>query len=124
MPQSLASLNVHLVWSTKHREPCITPDLSVRLYPFVGGIVRKRGCVLSLIGGMPDHVHLLVSLGRETCVADLVRDVKSISSQWVHDQFPTRRAFAWQSGYGAFAVSFSNVHEGIRPCLLPDTALR
>ena len=58
---------------------------------------------------MPDHIHLLVSLGRESCVADTVRDVKANSSRWVHDNYPDRAAFAWQAGYGAFAVSFSGV---------------
>jgi putative transposase len=109
MPQSLACINIHFIWSTKNRERWITSDLAVRLYPFLGGIVRERGCVLSLVGGMPDHVHLLVSLGRTVSVADLVCDVKSVSSQWVHKEFPALREFAWQAGYGAFAVSLSGV---------------
>lgn len=53
MPQSLACINVHFIWSTKNRERWITSDLAVRLYPYLGGIVRERGCVLSLVGGMP-----------------------------------------------------------------------
>jgi putative transposase len=109
MPQSLACINVHFIWSTKNRERWITSDLAVRLYPYWGGIVRERGCVLSLVGGMPDHVLLLVSLGRTISVADLVRDVKSVSSQWIHTEFPALREFAWQAGYGAFAVSLSGV---------------
>jgi len=109
MPQSFACVYVHFVWSTKNREPLITLDLSVRLYPFLGGVVRERGCVLSHVGGMPDHVHLLVSLGRTLSVAELVRDIKSVSSQWVHTEFPAMQQFAWQAGYGAFGVSLSNV---------------
>jgi putative transposase len=113
MPQSLASLYVHLVFSTKHREPWLTADLCPRLYPFIGGIVRDRKCVLVEIGGMPDHVHAFVSLGREMAVAHLIRDMKSVSSLWVHTEFPDRKGFAWQAGYGAFSVSESNV-EAVR----------
>ncbi len=107
MPQSLVSLQVHLIFSTKSRDPFITADLAPRLYGYIGGVARETGSVLLAAGGMPDHVHLLVSLGREVCVADLVRDVKSNSSRWVHDTFPDRSQFAWQAGYGAFAVSIS-----------------
>jgi REP element-mobilizing transposase RayT len=107
MPQSLVSLNVHVVFSTKNREPFIDCELAPRLYGYVGGIVRKTGSVLLTIGGVPDHVHLLVSLGRQACIADLVRDVKSNSSGWVHETFPERAKFAWQAGYGAFTVSKS-----------------
>jgi REP element-mobilizing transposase RayT len=107
MPQSLVSLHAHVVFSTKNREPFITPDLAPRLYPYLGGVVRNTGSVLVAVGGMPDHVHLLVSLGRQACVADLVRDVKANSSRWVHETFPDRSAFAWQNGYGAFGVSAS-----------------
>jgi REP element-mobilizing transposase RayT len=107
MPQSLASLHVHVIFSTKHREPLIAPDLAPRLYGYIGGVARQTGSVLIAAGGIPDHVHLLVSLGRQACVANLVRDVKANSSGWVHDNFPDRPQFAWQAGYGAFAVSFS-----------------
>ena len=107
MPQSLVSLNVHVVFSTKNREPLIDADLAPRLYAYMGGVLRNTGSVLLAIGGVEDHVHLLASLGRQVCIADLVRDVKSNSSGWVHEAFPDRAAFAWQSGYGAFAVSKS-----------------
>jgi REP element-mobilizing transposase RayT len=109
MPQSLVSLHVHLIFSTKNRDPFITADLAPRLFGYIGGITREKGSVLLAAGGMADHVHLLVSLGRESCVADLVRDVKSNSPRWVHDTFPDRSQFAWQAGYGAFAVSVSMV---------------
>jgi putative transposase len=109
MPQSLVSLHVHIVFSTKHRAPLITSDLAPRLYGYMGGIARGAESPLVAIGGVADHVHLLVSLGRVWCVADLVRDLKANSSGWVHEQFPEHTGFAWQAGYGAFAVSKSNV---------------
>src|SRR2546421_653171 len=79
------------------------------LYLYMGGILRNIKSPLIEIGGIADHVHLLVSLGREASVAPLVRDVKANSSRWIHEKFPQRSAFAWQAGYGAFAVSFSGV---------------
>src|SRR5215217_2859092 len=106
MPQSFASLHLHIVFSTKNREPFLAPDLVERLYPYMGGILREAKAPLLQIGGVEDHIHLLVSLGRENSVADLVRVLKSNASRWVHETFPDRR-FAWQTGYGAFAVSYS-----------------
>ena len=105
MPQSLVSLGVHIVFSTKNREPFIDEELGPRLYGYIGGIIRNVGSVLLAAGGIEDHIHLLVSLGRQTSIADLVRDVKSNSTGWVHETFPGRNRFAWQSGYGAFSVS-------------------
>jgi REP element-mobilizing transposase RayT len=111
MPQSLVSLNVHLIFSTKNREPFIDARLAPRLYAYIGGIVRNTKSVPLAIGGIADHIHLLVSLGRQICTSDLVRDVKSNSSGWVHETFPDRAAFAWQSGYGAFSVSKSIIEK-------------
>jgi putative transposase len=108
MPQSFASLHLHIVFSTKNREPFLTPELVERLYPYMGGILREMKAPLLQAGGIEDHIHLLVSLGRENAVADLVRVLKSNSSRWIHETFP-ERSFAWQTGYGAFAVSYSNL---------------
>jgi putative transposase len=107
MPQSLVCLNNHVVFSTKNREPLIDAELAPRLYGYIGGIVRNTGSVLLAVGGIEDHIHLLVSLGRTTSIADFVRNVKTNSSLWVHETFPERSAFGWQSGYGAFSVSKS-----------------
>ncbi|MBY0229792.1 MAG: IS200/IS605 family transposase [Gemmataceae bacterium] len=109
MPQSLAAIYCHVVFSTKGREPCIEPRLEERLFAYIGGIVGERKSVLLAAGGMPDHLHLLVSLGRTWCVADLVRDLKCNSSKWIHETFPAQLGhFDWQDGYGAFSVSASN----------------
>ncbi|HEY2839747.1 MAG TPA: transposase [Pirellulales bacterium] len=62
MPQSHASLHCHIVFSTKHRQPFITPDLQTRLFEYVGGILQNHSSRLVAAGGMPDHVHLLASL--------------------------------------------------------------
>jgi putative transposase len=109
MPQSLASLNFHVVFSTKNRQPLIDADIQSRLYEYIGGILRAEKSVLLAAGGMPDHVHLLVSLSRELSIAETLRLVKANSSKWIHNTFPDRKDFAWQVGYGAFSVSFSNI---------------
>ena len=109
MPQSFGSLHFHLVFSTKNRQPWIDAELQARLYEYTGGILRAEKSVLLAAGGMPDHVHLLVSLSRELSIADALRLLKANSSKWIHETFPQRRQFTWQAGYGAFSVSFSNL---------------
>jgi putative transposase len=109
VPQSFAAMYAHIVFSTKNRLPLIRPDWAPRLYDYIGGIIANREGRLLAAGGMPDHLHLLVSLGREWSLAELLRDIKAGSSKWVHDQFSGDRDFAWQNGYGAFSVSASNL---------------
>jgi len=111
MPQSFACLNCHIAFSTKNREPLILPDLAPRLYEYVGGTARNTGNVLMAAGGTADHVHLLVSLGKNSSAADVVRDLKANSSRWFDETCANLSGFAWQSGYGAFAVSYSNLSE-------------
>ncbi len=111
MPQSFVCMNCHIVFSTKNREPLITHDLAPRLNEYIGGTVRKLGGRLVTAGGMPDHVRLVLSLGKQNSLADMIRDIKSNASRWIHQTFADLRGFAWQSGYGAFAVSYSNVDE-------------
>ena len=111
MPQSFVCLNCHVVFSTKNRAPLIDPDLAPRLHSYIGGIVENAGGSLAAAGGTPDHVHLIVSLGKMMSAADTVRVIKSNSSGWIHDTFPDMRHFAWQTGYGAFAVSYSNLQQ-------------
>ncbi len=108
MPQSFASLHCHIIFSTKHRQPLITPDLQPRLFEYVGGILRNHSSSLIAAGGISDHVHLLVSMGRTMSVADAVRLIKSNSSSWIHEELQLPD-FQWQTGYGAFAVSYSNI---------------
>jgi putative transposase len=102
-------MNCHVIFSTKNREPLIMPDWTPRLFDYIGGIVRENGSSLIAAGGMPDHVHLLVSLNKQMSIADMVRDIKSNSSRWIHETFDFLRGFAWQTGYGAFAISHSNL---------------
>ncbi len=109
MPQSFGSIQVHLVFSTKNREPWIAPAIAERLYDYLGGTLRGNNCSSIAIGGIADHIHLLVSMSREFSASQLIRVLKSNSSRWIHDTFPTMAGFAWQSGYGAFSVSYSQI---------------
>jgi len=109
MPQSFACLHYHLIFGTKGRAPVLEDDLRPRLYEYIGGIARGFGGIIEAAGGMPDHVHLLASLDRQTSVADAARSIKANSSKWIHETFPAMADFAWQSGYGAFTVSHSHL---------------
>ena len=104
MPQSFAAVHLHVVFSTRLREPLIDADLLPRLHQYLGGAVGGTGCLAMSVGGVADHVHLLISLTRTSTIADMVRDVKAASSRWVRESFPDRAGFAWQNGYAAFAV--------------------
>jgi REP element-mobilizing transposase RayT len=109
MPQSFACLHYHLIFSTKGRASLLVDDLPDRLYAYMGGILRGEKGTLVAAGGMPDHVHLLISLGRDSSVADILRQIKGSSSRWIHETMPDLRGFAWQTGYAAFAVSYSHL---------------
>jgi putative transposase len=108
MPSSFTSLQYHLIFSAKDRLSIITPEMEPRLYEYIGGILRAKGGVLTAAGGMPDHVHLLAGIDKQESIADALRDIKANSSRWVHETFPDKKDFAWQDGYGAFSVSFSD----------------
>ena len=109
MADTFTNLLVHIVFSTKHRAALLGEPLRERLYEYIGGILRKEGDLLLEIGGVEDHVHLLVRLKADRSVSSMARDIKASSSKWVHQTFPERRGFAWQVGYGAFSVSESQV---------------
>jgi REP element-mobilizing transposase RayT len=109
MPRSYTNLIYHIVFSTKERKPLITPDRQDRLYEYIVGIVRGLGGIALAINGMRDHVHLLVKLRPDKSLSEILRDLKSNSSSWMHDVFPDAKDFSWQNGYGAFTVSVSQV---------------
>jgi REP element-mobilizing transposase RayT len=111
MASSLTNLLYHIVFSTKERIPLIHEDLEETLYDYMGGILRGQRSILLEIGGIPDHVHLLVKLKADLAVAEAVRLVKSNSSGWVNENQKIRGRFEWQTGYFAVSVSESRVDE-------------
>jgi REP element-mobilizing transposase RayT len=109
MSHTFTYLCLHVVFSTKDRRPSIRPDIKERLFAYLGGIVREKGGTALLINGMPDHVHLLLTIPPNISVADILRTVKANSSKWVHETWPQYKDFSWQQGYGAFSVSKSSL---------------
>jgi len=109
MPQSLSSILVHLVFSTKNREPFITPELEVELHRYMAGIFRELKSPTLSIGGTDDHIHILLALSRTETMANLVEEAKTSTSKWIKTKGRQYRGFHWQSGYGAFSIGQSNV---------------
>ena len=108
MPSSFVVNLVHYVWSTSERRPMIDHAWQDRLYGYMGGILRNKNGHLISAGGMPDHIHLLVSLSSSMSIAQGANALKSNSSAWVHEHIEGKDKFRWQSGYGAFTVSKSS----------------
>jgi REP element-mobilizing transposase RayT len=109
MAHTFTNLLVHVIFSTKDREPYLTETLRPRVLPYMGGIVRELGGAALRVKGPDDYVHLLLTLPATLAIAEVMRVVKTNSSRWIHESFPESSAFAWQTGYGAFSVSKSNV---------------
>ncbi len=110
---SYVSSYFHCVFSTKERRPLITPELRERLWPFLGGIARQNKMKAVEIGGVADHVHLLLSLPATIPISKAMQLIKGGSSKWIHETFPNQRLFAWQEEYGAFSVSVSQLDKTI-----------
>ncbi len=109
MPQSLSSILIHLVFSTKHREPIIKPDIEPELYPYLSTVFRECQSPALLINGTADHLHTLFSMHRTQSVSAVVEEVKKRSSKWIKTKDSAFKNFAWQAGYGAFSIGQSNV---------------
>ena len=114
MPKSYTNLLYHIVFSTRDRRPIITAERRLRLYDYVGGIIRELGGIALAIGSIEDHLHLLAKLRPDKALSDLLRDLKANSSGWMHSVFPDANDFYWQKGYGAFTVSASQAPEVCR----------
>ena len=104
MSSTHSSLHYHIVFGTKNHDPIIQSAWRGKLHAYLGGIVRTMNGVPESIGGVSDHVHLLIGLRPMHCLADVLRELKEVSSGWVHTELHVPH-FAWQEGYGAFTVS-------------------
>jgi putative transposase len=103
MAQSLARVLVHLVFSTKNREPFLNPDVRDRTFAYLGGTLNAINCPAIRVGGVADHVHLLLVLGRTIPISAAVEQIKKESSKWAKKH--VHPGFYWQNGYGIFSVS-------------------
>ncbi|MBN2579743.1 MAG: IS200/IS605 family transposase [Pirellulales bacterium] len=109
MPQSLANVLIHVIFSTKNRAPIIEATVQNPLYAYMASICRTVVCHAHKIGGTNDHVHLVCSLSRTTTIADLVGTIKADSSKWMKTQWESLTGFSWQNGYGAFSIGQSQL---------------
>jgi putative transposase len=109
MSHTYSNLLFHVIFSTHERRTLIPPEIQSDLFAYMGGIVRGLHGKALAIGGTNDHVHVLMRLPQDASVADVVRVVKTNSSRWIHEKWPERAAFSWQTGYAAFSVSESNI---------------
>ena len=111
MANTYTSLHYHIVFSTKQRELWLKPEIEERIWAYLGGIAIKNRMKPLQIGGVDDHIHLLLGAPATMAPAKAAHLIKGGSSAWIHTEFPELRRFAWQDGYGAFTVSKSAIPE-------------
>jgi putative transposase len=110
MPQSLTKLYVHIIFSTKNRSPLLEDEnIRNQMYAYLASILREFNCPALVIGGTVDHIHILCTLSKTTTLTDVIREIKRNSSKWIKTKGTQYNDFYWQSGYGAFSVSYSNI---------------
>lgn len=110
MPQSLAKILIHSVFSTKDRQPFLRDQtLRIETHCYLGGILSNLDCQPIIVGGVEDHVHMLFALARTRDIAEVVKEVKRGSSLWIKERCAGLSMFHWQNGYGAFSIGFSQI---------------
>jgi putative transposase len=114
MADTYTSLHLHVVFSTKNREPWIRPEIEDQVWSYLGGICRTHGVKPLHLGGVDDHVHLLIGFPPTSALSDWLKRLKGESSKWISDHLPHLRGFAWQDGYAAFSVGQSQVDDTVR----------
>jgi REP element-mobilizing transposase RayT len=107
MAQSLSNILLHIIFSTKNRQPFIDINLEAELYAYIVSVSSSHGSYVYKIGGVEDHLHILLSLPRTLSTSDLLEEIKKTSSKWVKTKEQKYHCFSWQKGYGSFSVSMS-----------------
>ena len=111
MPQSLAQLYTHLIFSTKHRQPIIRSCDYKDLCSYLGGILKEMESPSLTIGAVSDHIHILYRQSKNYALKKVIKEVKTGSSKWMKTKGDHYKAFYWQDGYGAFSVSSSRIEQ-------------
>jgi len=114
MANTFSQIYIQTVFAVSGRLSLITSDFKEELHKYITGIVQKQGQKLIRINGMSDHLHILIGLKPAMALANLVRDIKSDSSEWVNRKKLARGKFAWQEGYGAFSYGHSQLDTIVR----------
>ena len=109
MPQSLSKVIVHTIFSTKDREAWLGLDVRPRMHAYLATVCRDLGAEVVRVGGVADHVHIVTTLPRTVSQAQLIEQIKKVSSKWIKKLDARYRGFFWQRGYGAFSVSPSQL---------------
>lgn len=109
MGQSLVKNYIHIVFSTKYREPLIHEEIENELHKYLGGICNSLNCSVLIVGGYTDHIHILCMLSKNISLVELVKKIKSHSSKWIKTRSKNYSNFYWQDGYGAFSVNPSQI---------------
>ena len=109
MGQSLVQNYIHIVFSTKYREPTIHPPYEQELHAYLGGVCKALDCPPIIVGGYTDHIHILCRLSKKIALMKLVEKVKAYSSKWMKTKHESLQSFYWQDGYGAFSVNPAQV---------------
>ncbi len=114
MSQSLADVIVHIVFSTKERNPWIQPEIEPELYAYLSATCRNFDSPVIQLNGIADHIHMLLLLGKTIPISKLISEVKTSSSRWLKTKGNQYRDFSWQNGYGAFSVSRPSINGAIK----------
>ena len=110
MPETYTKIYIHVVFAVYKRQPLISNQWSNQLFAYINGIIENNKHKLIAINGMPDHVHLLISMSPEQALSDLLRDIKTNSTLWINRNQRQNIKFTWQRGYSAFAISFNDIN--------------
>ena len=108
MGQSLVQNYIHIVFSTKHRQPLIDVSIEKELHSYLGGVCNRLECQVLIVGGYIDHIHILCKLSKKIALMKLLEELKSHSSLWIKTKGEAYNNFYWQNGYGAFSVNPSH----------------
>src|SRR5689334_11766468 len=111
MAQTLVSLYIHIIFSTKHRADLILPEVKDELFAYAGGIVNNNQSKLIAAGGTTNHIHLLISMSKNVALSEFIGDIKRDSSKWIKTKGKAYRNFQWQGGYGAFSVGYTQLED-------------
>jgi REP element-mobilizing transposase RayT len=107
MRDTYSNIYLHIIFHIKNSADPIAEKDMPEVFRYIGGVIRSNAGVAHVVGGMPDHIHILTSLPHTLCLSDFVRSIKSNSSRWIKGINPRYQNFSWQTGYGAFSVSES-----------------
>ena len=114
MANTYTALYYHIIFSTKHRHRWLSPEIEERVWSYLGGIARENKMTAFQVGGIQDHIHILIGAPPTIASSKATQLLKGGASKWIHETFSNMRAFAWQDGYGAFTVGKSDVPDVIK----------